>query len=127
MAGPGRQLDADAELLRLQRRARRQFLAGQARGKAQDVLDPRRGSRLASQCGFLGQGRGQPLGCAVDGSGQAGRASAHDQQVAGPGRVGAFRARQAQRVEQREIARVRRLAGGGEQGLELQVRESQGR
>jgi hypothetical protein len=39
--GPGRLLDAGAELLRLQLRARGQFLAGQARGKAQEVLDPR--------------------------------------------------------------------------------------
>ena len=61
----GRSLDADAELLRLQRRARRQFLAGQPCGKAQQVLDPRRGSSLATQRGFLGQGRGQPLGCAT--------------------------------------------------------------
>ena len=36
-------------------------------------------------------------------------------------------AQQAEHGHQGEIARVRRLAGGGEKGLELQVRESQGR
>jgi hypothetical protein len=34
---------------------------------------------------------------------------------------------QAEHGHQREVARVRRLAGGGEQRLELQVSESQGR
>jgi len=36
-------------------------------------------------------------------------------------------AQQAEHAHQREIARVRRLPGGGEQGLELQVGEPQGR
>ena len=44
--------------------------------------------------------------------------------------AGGFEDPQAQQAEhghQREVARVGRLPGGGEQGLELQVGESQGR
>ena len=44
--------------------------------------------------------------------------------------AGGFEDPQAQQPEhghQREVIRVRRLAGGGQQGLELQVGESQGR
>ena len=43
-------------------------------------------------------------------------------------RAGGFKDPQAQQAEhghQREVARVGRLPGGGEQGLELQVRETQ--
>jgi hypothetical protein len=45
-------------------------------------------------------------------------------------RAGGFEDPQAQQAEhdhQREVVRVRRLPGGGEQGLELQVGEPQGR
>jgi hypothetical protein len=45
-------------------------------------------------------------------------------------RAGGFEDPQAQQAEhrhQREVVPVSRLAGGGEQSLELQVREPQGR
>jgi len=48
---------------------------------------------------------------------------------AGDVRAGGFedpQAGEAGHGHQREVARVRRVAGGGEQGLELQVREPQG-
>ena len=46
---------------------------------------------------------------------------------AGDVRAGGLEDPQAEQGHQREIARVRRVPGRGEQGLELQVRESQGR
>ena len=103
---PGSLLDPDAELLGLQRRPRRQLLPGQARGETEQVLDPRRGSRLAAQRGVLGQDRRHPLGRAVHGGRQSAGTGAHHQQIAHAGQIGVARPGQAQRVEQLTAAGV---------------------
>ena len=78
---PGRD-EPGPELDRLQHRRPGQLAAGDAAWEAEVVLDPRRRAGLPSQGDTLGDDDIEPFGGPVDGSGQARRAGADDQQVA---------------------------------------------
>ena len=73
-----RDQDLCAEPPRLMQRAGGKFVTGNPAGKAEIVLDPRGGARLAAGRLALDDDRAQPLGCAVDRSRQAGRPAADD-------------------------------------------------
>ena len=100
----GRDVDAGAELLRLDDGSAGQLRAGDPRGEAQVVLDPGRGPRLAARRHRIQHDGGQALRGAVDGGGQPGRAGADDDQVAGD-RARA-RVEQADAAGQLGVARV---------------------
>src|SRR5439155_16635611 len=70
-----------AELARLTDGAAGELGAADAGGEAEVVLDPARRSRLAAERRALDDQRVEPLGGAVDGGGEAGRAAADDEQV----------------------------------------------
>jgi len=72
---------AGAELPRLADGADRQLRTADAGRKAEVVLDPPRGSRLAAESAVLDHERVQPLRCPVDGGAEAGRAAPDDEQV----------------------------------------------
>ena len=70
-----------AELLRLHERPLGQVGAGDAGREAEVVLDPRARARLPAGRDHVDAQRSQPLGCAVDGGGEPGRAAADDDEV----------------------------------------------
>ena len=72
---------AGAELARLGDGAAGQLRAADPRREAEVVLDPARGPGLAAEHGALDHQRVEPLGGAVDGGAEPGRAAAEDQQV----------------------------------------------
>jgi hypothetical protein len=72
---------AQAEATRLGDRPLGQLGAGDAGREAEVVLDPRRGTRLATERGRVDHHRREPLGCRVDGGAEAARPAADDQRV----------------------------------------------
>ena len=76
-----RHQDLRAQPARLLQRAAGELVARDAAGKAEVVLDARRGPRLAARRLALDDQRAQPLRRAVDRGGQAGRPAADDDRV----------------------------------------------
>src|SRR5437899_2908539 len=99
--GPGSQLHADAELVRLQCCSSCQLLTRQSSGESQVILDPRRCSRLPAERGVLCERRGQALRCAVHRGRESRRSAADDEQVAHLGRTAIVwgRRRKSERVQ----------------------------
>src|SRR4051794_6432919 len=73
--------DHGAELSRLERRPPGELGAGEARRKAEVVLDPRARARLTSRGEALDHERAEALGGGVDRRGEPGRAAAQDDDV----------------------------------------------
>ena len=76
-----RDQDLRPEPPRLLQRAAGQLVAGDAAGKAEIVLDPRRRPGLSAGRLALDDDRAQPFGCAVDRRRKAGRPAADDRDV----------------------------------------------
>ncbi|MNM78496.1 hypothetical protein D3C81_904010 [compost metagenome] len=130
-----------AELLRLGEGAAGQRLPGDARGKAEVVLDARAGAGLPARPPAVEHGHGQPFGRGVNCCGQPGRASTDHCHVVDVGRIELGNQAQARgqvafvRITQhgavradheREIVRQRRQAFEQRDGLGVHRRVERG-
>ena len=79
--GGARGAEVSAELLRLHKGSLSQVAARDPGGEPEVVLDPRAGAGLTAGCDAVDAQGSEPLGGAVDGGGQSGRAAADDDEV----------------------------------------------